>query len=237
MRDYRLVEIVIRSKEEYFQVSRIIIAGGFLSWLLAAALANAGQTLKEKMTPPADSVERENVRIWVPIERPSSCRLVVNILDDSNSVVRHLIDFVAKPGIYNFYWNKRDDSGQLVEPGTYKYEIDDCGNKKSGNLTANFKKWERESRVKLYDDSSGFVLELLEDSANVKVEWYNMKNRMVVRLFLADNMKKGTYNYNWVDNHEGKNIVLIPQLRSAFYVQRVKIDDIIHADTVRWLEK
>ena len=65
--------------------------------------AIAGQTLKEIMTPPADSADREKLRIWVPVERRSKCRLTVDILGDSNQVIRHLVDFLAGPGYYNFY--------------------------------------------------------------------------------------------------------------------------------------
>ncbi|MGH8015901.1 MAG: hypothetical protein ACREBV_06895 [Candidatus Zixiibacteriota bacterium] len=213
---------------------RIYFAALFLA---AAVTAGADQTLKEKMTPPADSAERENVRVWIQIDRPSACRLTVNILDSASQVIRHLIDYAAPGGVYNFYWNKKDDSGRFVEPGTYGYEVDDCGKKKTGGLRAEFKKWERESEVTFEKDTSGFVLELLEDSADVRIEWYNMKRRLVARLFLEDDMKKGTYYFNWTDNRDGKNIVLIPQFGTGLYVQKVLVDDFIHEDTIRWMEK
>jgi flagellar hook assembly protein FlgD len=205
------------------------------SVLIAGALnAHAAQTLKEKMTPPDDSVERENVRIWVPVERPSSCRLVINIMDSSKQVVRHLLDYVASSGYYNFYWDKRDDSGRQVEPGIYVYEVDDCGTKKKGQLKAEFRKWERESRVQIDPDTTGFVLELLEDSAAVRIEWYDFKNRLKVRLYLDDEMSRGTYHFNWIGNREGNNIALVPSLRQGFYVQRVKVGEFVHEDTLRW---
>lgn len=212
----------------------ILILG--LGFLISPSAA-AEQTLKQKMTPPADSVEREKVRIWVPVERANSCRLTINILDDTGQVVRHLIDYVAPGGYYNFYWNKRDDSGRYVEPGIYNYQIDDCGKKKKGEVEAQYIKWERESRVEFEQDTSGFILELLDDSAAVKVEWYNMKNRLMARLYLDDEMSKGTYHFNWSGDYDNNKIVLVPHFSHGFYVQRVKVGEFIHEDTIRWSGK
>ena len=215
---------------------RIFGFAGVLIFLLAIPGANSKQTLKQKMTPPADSVSRENLKIWVPIERTSSCRLSVEILDSGNMVVRHFIDYVAKPGYYNFYWDKRDDSEKFVEPGVYKVVIDDCGKKSESKVKAEFMKWERESRVEIDKDTAGFTLTLLSDSANVRVDWFNEKNRLVVTLFIEDGMVKGDYRFNWTGVIDGKNINLIPDLNPGFYVQKVKVGEFIHADTIRFFK-
>jgi flagellar hook assembly protein FlgD len=205
-----------------------------LIFAAASTQVNGGQTLKEKMTAPRDSVERENVRIWVSVERPNPCRLTVNILDSNHNVIRHMIDFPAPGGYHNFYWNKKDDSDRFVAPGVYNVEIDDCGNKKTARVKAEYKKWERESRVEFEKDTSGFVLELMEDSADVRVEWFNIKLKLLARLYLEDEMKKGTYYFNWTGDHDGKKIVLVPQFRHGFYIQQVKVGEFIHEDTIRW---
>ncbi len=204
--------------------------------LIAVGSANSKQTLKDKMTPPSDSASRENLKIWVPVERPSSCRLVIDILDSSNQVVRHFIDYVAQPAYYNFYWDKRNDSDKFVEPGFYRVVIDDCGKKSEGKVKAEFKKWERESLVEIDKDTSGFVLTLMSDSANVRVDWYNTNNRMAVTLFIEDGMSQGDYHFNWTGVIDGKNINLIPDLKQGFYVQKVKVSDFIHVDTIRFFQ-
>ena len=100
--------------------------------------ATAGQTLKEIMTAPADSADRENLRIWVPVERRSKCKLTVDILDNDNQVIRHLVDILAGPGYYNFYWDKKTDSGAFVDSGAYRSQIDDCGKKKREQLQVSY---------------------------------------------------------------------------------------------------
>jgi len=194
----------------------------------------ADQTLKQKMTPPADSLARVNLRIRVPLARDSACRLVVNVLDSNSRVIRHLVDYVSPPGNFNFYWNKKDDSGALVEPGYFRYEVNDCGVKKGGKLKAELMKWERLSRFEIDKDTTGFLLELMADSATVKVEWFNMRKQMVGRYYLNEAMRKGLYHFNWIGIFDDKNITLIPQLRPGFYEQKVIVDDFIYTDTIRF---
>ena len=215
---------------------RILGLAGVLILFIAISSADSKQTLKDKQTPPEDSASRENLKIWVPVERPSSCRLTVNILDSAGLVIRHFIDYVAGPGYYNFYWDKRDDSDRFVEPGTYKVAIDDCGKKSESKVKAEFVKWERESRVDIEKDTSGFVLTLLSDSANVRVDWYYFNKRLAVTLFIEDGMTKGDYHFNWTGVIDGKNINLIPELNPGFYVQKVKVGEFIHVDTIRFFQ-
>ncbi len=223
------------SKRNSQVVSRIFGLAGLI-FVMAISGADSKQTLKQKMIPPEDSVARENLRIWLPIERPNPCRLTVDILDSAGMVVRHFIDYVAQPGYYNLYWDKRDDSEKFVESGVYKVVIDDCGKKSDVKVKAEFQKWERESAVKLEPDSSGFVLALLSDSANVRIDWFNTSNRLVVTLFIEDGMAKGDYHFNWTGVIDGKNINLIPQLEPGFYIQKVKVGEFIHADTIRFFQ-
>ena len=204
---------------------------------MASSVANSEQSLKQKMTPPADSVDRENLRIWVAVERPSSCRLTIDILDSNSQIIRHFIDYVAPGGHYNFYWNKRDDSGALVEPGYYRFEVDDCGVKKEGKLKAEFKKWERLSRMAFDKDTTGFVLELLADSAAVSVEWYGFQKRLVGRYYKVDALLKGEYHFNWRGVFDDTNITLIPQLKPGFYVQKIIVGDFIYTDTIRFFNQ
>ncbi len=217
-------------------MKKILGLAGLFVFVVAVSSVESRQTLKEKMTPPADSAARENLRIWISIERPSSCRLTVDIVDSGGMVVRHFIDYVARPGYYNLFWDKRDDSDNYVNPGVYQVRIDDCGKKSESKVKAEFQKWERESMVELEKDSSGFLLTLLSDSANVRIDWFNLGNQLEVTLLIEDGMAEGKYHFNWTGVIDGKNINLIPQLEPGFYIQKVKVGEFIHEDTIRFFQ-
>ncbi len=208
-----------------------------LLFLSAVSSVHSEQSLKQKMTPPADLSQLTNLRIWAPAERDSACRLVVHILDSSGQVIRHLVDYISPPGPYNFYWNKRNDSGALVEPGFYRYEVDNCGIKKEGKLKAEFKMWEKLSRLEIDNDTCGFRLALLADSAAVSVEWFNFGKRMAGRYYLHEAMMKGEYHFHWRDTMDEKSIKLIPQLMPGFYIQKVIVGDFIYSDTIRFFNQ
>jgi flagellar hook assembly protein FlgD len=103
-----------------------LISVTLVSLVVASSIAYADrQTYADLTTPPADSAEAERVRIWVPIQRQSRCRLTIDILNDSNRVIRHLVDRLISEGYYNFYWDKKDDSGMIVKPGAYAYVLNE----------------------------------------------------------------------------------------------------------------
>ncbi|MEA3296391.1 MAG: hypothetical protein U9R56_00830 [candidate division Zixibacteria bacterium] len=154
---------------------------------------------KKLKIPPEDSAEAERVRIWVPLERQSIRRVRINILNDSNRVIRHLIDKPLPYGYFNYYWDKMDDSGQFVQPGEYKYIIDDLGERRYGHVTAEFKIWE--NSFTLYpmgekgDAKVGF--ELLRDSSQVSIAIIN-RHKIVIDKPINDSlMNRGKYEYEW----------------------------------------
>ncbi len=153
--------------------------------------AAAGQTLKEIMTPPADSADREKLRIWLPIERRSKCRLIIDILDSENQVIRHLVDILAGPGYYNFYWDKKDDSGVFVDSGSYTYLVDNCGKKKRGQIQVSF------SGVIIEVESAlgFFAAEFQGDSMSLSIEQWSIKDSLVSTLTYK-NLRKGFHKFN-----------------------------------------
>ncbi len=169
--------------------------------LLAAFASAHGQTqsFADMTTPPVDSAEAERVRIWLPIERESRCRVIIDILNDSNQVVRHLADRLMPRGYYNFYWDKRDDSGEFVKAGTYVYLVNDCGRKNYGQVAAEFKRWEKASRAYPPEEmwSPKIRFELLEDSALVSIHVYNRRDRLADSPVVDSLMNKGKYEFNW----------------------------------------
>jgi hypothetical protein len=192
-------------------------------FLLAAfSITHSGRQSRPDMTmPPADSAEAERVRIWLPIERHSRCQVTINILNDSSRVIRHLVDRPMSRGYYNFYWDKKDDSGKFVKPGEYAYVVKDCGRKSYGQVAAEFKKWEAASHVyppeEIWSTNIGF--ELLEDSALVSIHIYNRRHRLVDSPVVDSLMNRGKYEFKWLPAEN------IPR---GFYTLELSIGDFTH---------
>jgi len=152
------------------------------------------------MNPPPDSAEAERVRIWVPQELVVRCRAEVNILDNSGRVIRHLVNQLLYQDYYNFYWDKKDDNGQYVDSGVYKYDVNDCGGNKDGKVEARFKKWELLSRIIPLDTASaGRVdINLLADSALVSIEIRFLTKRVADAPITDSVFMAGNYHFNWI---------------------------------------
>ncbi len=175
-------------------------------WLATSSIGYAGQqAYGDLTTPPADSMEAERVRIWVPIYRQSHCRVTIGILNDSNQVIRHLVERLMSGGYYNFYWDKMDDSGLYVKPGAYAYVVNDCGKKRYGEVVAEFKKWEAASRLypPMEKWSTKIGLELLEDSALVSIHILNRRGKLMDKPVVDSLMNQGKYEFEWTP---GENI-------------------------------
>jgi len=205
----------------------------FLPTLLASLLAafsiahGGGQSRADMTTPPADSAEAERVRIWLPVERQSRCRVTIDILNDSNRVIRHLVDRLMSHGYYNFYWDKKDDSGRFVKTGEYAYLVNDCGQKSYGQVAAEFKKWEVASRVYPPEEiwSTNINFELLEDSALVSIHVYNRRNRLVDSPVVDSLMNKGMYEFEWAPAET------VPR---GIYTLKLTIGDFTHSVEIRY---
>ena len=157
------------------------------------------QNLKDITEPPADSADAENLRIWYSIERPSRCRMDISITDMKRTPVRTLLDQPMGKGYYNFYWDKKDDSGRYVEPGRYFYKIDDCGKIKYGNLIVEYKKWENTSFIfqDTLSDSVRFNFGFLEDSARVTLEVFKGYKTPLGSPIVDSLMNRGEYSFTW----------------------------------------
>ena len=198
------------------------------SLLAAFSIAHGGRQSRADMTTPsADSAEAERVRIWLPIERQSRCRVTIDILNDSNRVIRHLVDRLMSHGYYNFYWDKKDDSGRFVKTGEYAYLVNDCGQKSYGQVAAKFKKWEVASRVYPPEEtwSSKIRFELLEDSALVSIHLYNRRDRLVDSPVVDSLMNKGKYEFEWTPPET---------VTRGIYTLKLTIGDFTHSVEIRY---
>lgn len=180
---------------------------------------------RQLQQPPDDSAEARNLRIWVPVEHRQKCWVTVQIRDHSGRIVRHLLEKLLGRGYYNLYWDKRDDSGNLVEPGEY-YSImrDACGRHEEATLIATFRKWERLSRVLPPDPSLPRTVRfwLKGDSAAVVLRVLNARDEVIERV--ADTaLDRGYHELNWTPG---------PETPRGRYWLELSIGDTSHRVTV-----
>lgn len=187
----------------------------------------AGQTYRQLTTAPADSAEAEQVRIWLPIESRSFCRVKISILDKSNKVIRHLVDRRLSRGYYNFYWDKKDDSGEYVSEGRYRYALFYCDRKVMKSITARYKKGEFECRIFAGKDPQqpGFSYDLRADSALVSLQICNIRDKAVAEPFKDSLMYRGRYEFVWKPDKT---------VRSGRYIFKLSVDGFGHTFEVRY---
>lgn len=162
------------------------------------------QTLAEMAYPPADTIDAERVRIWLPIERGSNCRVRINILDSLNHTIRSLVNRLMSGGYYNFYWNKRDNHGRFVKPGHYRYAVDNCGDRSYGDLEVLFHRWELASRMDRVDSIPDKVwLTINDDSALVSINIMNRRGRFTAQSMVDSLMAPGRHELQWVPSKSG----------------------------------
>ncbi len=202
----------------FFVLTLVVLCGT----ALPAGGETSPQALVDLFTPPDDPEEAERVRIWLPAERSSRCRVTIELVDDRGGGVRQLLDRILPSGYYNFYWDKKDDSGRFVEPGTYRYRLNDCGRRRYGAVEARFKKWEKRSRLYLLDGprSATVGFELDEDSALVSINVFNRRGKLVDTPVVDSLMNKGRYVYEWVPRSGGYR---------GRYVLKLTVGDFTHA--------
>lgn len=116
------------------------------------------QSLRELRTPPKATDEAQRVRIWFPITRTTSCRVTVDILDSSGTVVRHLMSRLMGEGYHNIYWDKRNDSGGLAAPGTYIARINDCGKIRDATVAAAYRPFEYETDLAIASEAHEYTI-------------------------------------------------------------------------------
>jgi hypothetical protein len=199
-------------------------------WIALAAtiimIMTAGSTmargdLASLTTPPADTADAERVRIWVGAERANSCRLTIDIYNTAGGPVRSLIDEVLAGGYYNFYWDKRDDSGKFVPPGDYVYRLNDCGKRKGGNLEVVYRSGER--AVSFTDSAAadtGVVCFLIHnDSLPISIGVYRGTRRIDTPV-QDSSFSAGPHTFIWQPSGS---------VRPGRYRIEIAIGDFIHA--------
>jgi len=196
---------------------------------IVTCLNLSAQTVSGLSVPPEDSVDAERVRIWIPLETTGKCRLDVTIFDKTGEPVRNLINFLAAPKYYNFYWDKRDDSGRFVPPGIYPYTITYCGgDKRERELTVQYSKWEKAVDFVPIDSSNVFDIsfKILDDSVPTSIIICNRVGIPNDTLLLDSLLNKGDYRFEW--NPEKK-------IRRGNYMIKVLLGDYLYKREVTYL--
>lgn len=175
-------------------LSLIILA---LIWCQSPMAAD--RTLASVAEKPADSAEAERVRVWLPVERRQQCRIAVEILDSSGAVICHLVDHLFSFGYYNFYWDKKDDSGRFVRSGIYQYKISDCGKTRFDSLEARFDLDEAlgDIQVRPGRPQDALLIEVFSDSAAINIQVMDMKGALIDSPVIDSLFGRGRHTFVW----------------------------------------
>jgi len=211
-------------------LASVVFAIGIILAIYGESPANDfryyGQTYKNLTTIPEDSVEADNVRIWIPLERRRTCEVEVFLLDEIGNIIRTLFIGDMPKGYYNFYWDKRNDLGRFVKPGVYDYLIKDCSGKREGQITAAYKKWERACLFypPISKDTLRIAYEITGDSVPVSLEVLKSPDRSHKLVFEDSLMSKGFYKYEWKPDSTA---------RPGWYLIKLTVGDFVHSAKVR----
>ena len=190
----------------------------------------AGAVTFENLTiPPEDSIDARLLKIWVPVEGTRVCEVEIDITDGEGAVVRHLLGRRLNEGYYNIYWDKKDDSGQYVPKGEYKYVLRSCPRKEINKLYVRYTKGENSCLIKKGDDLNRpfFDFTILDDSVRVSLEVVNRIDKPIEVLFSDSLMSRGDYRFVW----EPDSLVL-----SGQYIFKLKVEDFTKSFMLRYFK-
>jgi hypothetical protein len=196
--------------------------------LLAAAVAGKPgdrSDLRHLLAIPEDSADAANTRIWLGIERRNSCRVGIEITDGHHRVVRHLFNDLLPAGYYNFYWDKLNDSGQYVPAGKYYYTVNDCGKRKSGKLTAEYRPGENRCLIHKEDrDHPGVIhFDISGDSATASLMAVYDLSGPVDTIATDTVLAGGRHEFHWEP---------ISTRKYTAYRFMIKIDGFVHEEVI-----
>ena len=178
-------------------MQRILILTCTALLLAASSAAAAGRDLT---SPPSDTAEARRVRIWLSVQQPTTrTRALLTIRNDSNRVVRTLIDGLQSNGYFNYYWDKRDDSGLWVPPGSYHYDMSIAGSHQYGELEAVYLPGERECSVAPKEGSfpQSISFTLSRDSLPVTIRIRDFADRVLATPVYDSLFSAGEHRYDW----------------------------------------
>lgn len=177
----------------------LIVAGSLLICGVTIHSTQAQTELSKMSVAPEDSVQAENLRVWLAQEETVVCRFEVKIFDMDGNMVRLMLNRLMSPGYYNLYWDRRDDSGRWVPEGDYVYTTNGCGGNRRGRLKVEYKPGERNARL-LIDNyaRTGEVGFLVVDSTEVTFQLCNYRGTPFMTVYRDTLLPPGVYRRTWV---------------------------------------
>lgn len=183
---------------------------------------------KRLSRPPADTADARNLRIWFAPNHDGNCRERIVVVDSAQTPRRQILNKLVRQGYYNLYWDKRDDSDRLVEPGRYRYiATSDCGHHYEGKLIVSYHKFERALRLTAdtTGDTAAVVLQI--DSSQIPVTmWVQTPDTVVVDTLCRDTVFAiGRHRLVWVPKRQLTLGEYLARLTAGDYVteERIKL--------------
>ncbi|MBD3331366.1 hypothetical protein GF356_00830 [candidate division GN15 bacterium] len=192
---------------------------------LAVSTALAGG--RDLQTPPADPDEAERLRIWIPATKNTRCRMTIEIRDGRNQPVRELVNELISPGYYNYYWDKKDDSGQWADTGRYLAVADICGDKRYSDVYVEYVPGERAIQTEAVggENRDTLVYRVATDSTPVRIGIYDLGGKAMAEAVVDTMLPAGEYRLSlqpeWV----------VPKVETRYEI-RLLVREYVHYDTL-----
>lgn len=210
------VDSIYRSRLATVLVVLVLLAG--------SVVFGSGRDLQ---TMPADQDEADRLRVWVPATKNTRCRMTIEIRDGRNQLVRKLVDELVSPGYYNYYWDKKDDSGQWADTGRYLAVADICGEKRYSDVFAQYVPGEKALKTEVVGSGrvDTLVYTVIDDSASVQVDVCDLGGQLMAEKVVDSVLKTGSYRLtlqpDWV----------VPKVQARYEV-RLRVREFVYYDTL-----
>ena len=168
--------------------------------LLYSVSIQARQNLTDLLEPPLDSANMVDMKIWVPIEQNGRYRVKIEIYDQTNKLIRNLMNEILPKGYHNFYWDKKDARNKLVKEGEYLCKIKISSEKKTREkkLIVKYAPGERDIIINPGKDLTDpyFDIIIMTDSIFLSLNSLNRRGKVGKSVFFDSLFYKGEYRYN-----------------------------------------
>lgn len=146
---------------------------------------------------PSDSINAEQMKIWIPVKTYQTM-VTVEITTNGRNIVRHLLRKTLPNGYYNIFWNKKDDSGRYVPEGTYLADIHAGPYRKQLPLKVRYRPGENACYYTVIQNERKVELEIVADSVLATLQFYDSRDRLAEIVFKDSLLTRGKHVLNWV---------------------------------------
>ena len=168
-----------------------------LSLLLLLSTLSSAQSFRDVSRIPPDSMNAETMRIWIPVTMRQAM-VTVTLFDGNEKLVRNLLKASMIKGYYNIYWDKKDDSGNFVEPGDYFYALNIAGQIERKPISVAYQPGENCVNIRTANADSmrvDFSIDCAETP--VSFELYDIRDRLKDIPIKDSVFTKGRHSWQW----------------------------------------